>query len=90
MKKSSLICLLSTAMTIKETMAIYGMDIGDKVYNNWSCLKQNGIDFAIPRAWHSYGAFDTDIIDNVSGAKAAGLEYVDVYLFPCRSKSATD
>jgi hypothetical protein len=69
--KKSLACILAS-LTAQEVFATYGMDIGAPVYE-WQCLKNNGIDFAIPRAWHSYGAFDTDSIANVNGAHAAGI-----------------
>ena len=45
--------------------------------------------FAIPRAWHSGGTFDTNAIGNINNAHAAGIPNVDVYMFPCRSKSAS-
>ena len=48
------------------------------------------MNFAIPRAYKSYGAFDSNAINNVNNARAAGIPYVDVYMFPCRGKSASD
>jgi hypothetical protein len=38
----------------------------------------------------SYGAFDSHGLQNVKNARAAGIPYVDVYMFPCRGKSAAD
>lgn len=46
--------------------------------------------FAIPRAWCSYGAMDWNGVDNVNNARAGGIPYVDVYMFPCRGKDAAD
>ena len=45
--------------------------------------------FAIPRAYKSYGAFDSNAVTNIKNARAAGIPYVDVYMFPCRGKSAS-
>ena len=52
------------------------------------CWKTNGMTFVIPRAYMSYGAFDTNGRTNVANARAAGIPYVDIYMFPCRGKSA--
>ena len=57
--------------------------------SNWQCIKQAGYSFAIPRAWKSYGAFDSNALANVRNARAAGIPYVDVYMFPCRGQSAS-
>jgi len=58
--------------------------------DQWKCLKADGIEFAIVRAWLSYGAPDTEAKHTVANAHEAGIEYVDVYLFPCRGKSAAE
>jgi len=44
--------------------------------------------FAIPRAWCSYGAMDANANANIKNARAAGIQYVDAYMFPCRGKDA--
>ena len=66
-----------------------GIDIS-RLYNQsvYECFKKDGFSFAIPRAFHSYGAVDANAIQNLKNAKAAGLS-TDVYLFPCKGKSAT-
>ena len=46
--------------------------------------------FAIARAWRSSGAMDVNAVQNIKNARAAGIPNVDVYLFPCRGKSAAD
>jgi len=58
--------------------------------DQWKCLKADGIEFAVVRAWHSYGGPDTAAPRTVQSAWDGGLHDVDVYLFPCRSKSASD
>ncbi len=54
------------------------------------CWKNNGISFAIPRAYCSFGGPDANGPTNVAHARAAGIPYVDIYMFPCRGKSATN
>ena len=46
--------------------------------------------FAIARAWRSSGTMDPNAVQNINNARAAGIPNVDVYLFPCRAKSAAD
>lgn len=70
------------------TFATTGVDLST-VCGAMSCLKGDGIDFTIPRAWYSYGAFDSSSITNLNYAWNADIPYNDVYLFPCRGKSAS-
>eukprot|EP01084_Bolivina_argentea_P027494 51105_1 len=68
--------------------ATEGVDLST-ASNEWSCLHStDGFDFSICRAWKSYGAFDSTSITNLNNAAKAGVPYNDVYLFPCRGKSA--
>jgi hypothetical protein len=53
-------------------------------------MKSHGVEFSIVRAWHSYGAFDTNAVPSIQKARQAGIPNVDVYLFPCRGKPAAD
>ena len=57
---------------------------------DFSCIKNAGYDFAIQRSWHSFGGMDTAAVPNIKKAREAGIKYVDVYMFPCRAKSASD
>uniref|UniRef100_A0A8R1HKF2 Lysozyme n=1 Tax=Caenorhabditis japonica TaxID=281687 RepID=A0A8R1HKF2_CAEJA len=47
------------------------------------CLRNNGISFVIPRIFTSLGTIDQTGINNVKNAHAAGISYIDGYLFPC-------
>ena len=78
-----LVCLLSFTTNAKQ-----GVDVSTLV-TNWSCLKNAGYSFAVARAWQSFGAFDQNVLANIRNAKAAGITNVDVYMFPCRGKSAS-
>jgi len=49
------------------------------------CLKTNGFDFAVIRAWQSTGRADPACAGSAAAAWAGGLAHVDVYMFPCYS-----
>lgn len=84
----ALSALVMTAL-FAATQATQGVDVSQLV-SNWSCLKSAGYNFAIPRAWKSYGAFDSNAPTNIHNARAAGIQFVDVYMFPCRDQSPTN
>lgn len=52
-------------------------------HDDFKCFKDAGYQFAITRAYRSYGAVDLDGLHNLELAKAAGL-IGDVYFFPCK------
>jgi hypothetical protein len=58
------------------------------VFNNFTCLAQQGYYHTIVRAYHSYGAIDLDAPSLIQQSNKAGLS-TDVYMFPCRGKNAT-
>jgi hypothetical protein len=75
--------------------AAAGQTLGVDLWNDslspdaWQCLVQKAeVEWAIVRAQHSTGAFDGNATVNLAHARAAGVRAVDVYMFPCRSKSA--
>lgn len=76
------------ATLFAASQATKGVDVSTLV-NNWSCLKSAGYNFAIPRAYCSFGGMDHNAVANINNARNAGIQYVDVYMFPCRGKSAT-
>lgn len=83
----SLLGVLAILALLQFGWAALGVDISGK-FNNFTCLKESGRDLAIIRAYHSYGAIDTDAPNNIRQSNLAGL-LTDVYLFPCRGKNAT-
>ena len=87
MNKKILALFLIVSLVAYETQATKGVDISQS-FNNFSCLKSNGVNFVITRAWKSYGAYDSIAIGNINNARSAGIPYVDVYMFPCRGQSA--
>lgn len=78
---------VALAVVLVAVFAIEGVDVS-QVCNNFSCLKADGIDFMMARCWTSYGAYDSAGMTNVRNAQNAGITYRDLYMFPCRGKSA--
>ena len=85
--------LLSSALVLAS--AKLGADFGRDWANNFQpsdlqCLKSTGIEFLIIRSWQKYGAMDVHAIESLRNANAAGFEFVDTYLFPCRTMDPRD
>jgi hypothetical protein len=76
------------SLAFQSAQAHLGVDVSTRV-GDWGCFKKAGYDFAIPRAWLSFGAPDPNANYNIAKAHEAGISKVDVYMFPCRGKSAT-
>ena len=88
--RTAAVTLATVALCITSTLATRGVDYSTpQSVATHQCWKNNGMNFAIPRAYKSYGAFDSNAIANVNNAHAAGIPYVDIYMFPCRGKSAS-
>jgi len=49
----------------------------------WSCLKGSGNTFAVVRVYRSSGSVDPAAAATIKNARAAGIAYVDGYIFPC-------
>ncbi len=77
-----LVTILAGLVSGAKVVDLYG------VFNNFSCLVQQGYYHSIIRAYHSYGAIDTDAPSLIQQSNRAGLS-TDVYMFPCRGKNAT-
>lgn len=76
-------------VSIPYAECVLGVDVSQLFSTStYQCMKSNGYSFAIIRAYRSYGALDPDAKQGLTNAKNAGL-ITDVYLFPCRGKSAT-
>ena len=70
-----------------------GVDLSTSTSKSaFSCLKGESYEFVIVRGYRSYGEPDPEANSNIYNAKAAGFDYVDVYMFPCPkcSKSASE
>ncbi|CAF2849884.1 unnamed protein product [Rotaria sp. Silwood2] len=77
------IILISIVPTILATL---GVDVTQSVsQEQFECLKENGYKFVIVRAYRSVGVIDLNSAQTIKNARAAGLNNVDAYLFPCFS-----
>ncbi len=91
MKIHSIAISLIIARLSNIVSSTLGVDYADAFsLSDLQCLKSHGVNFANIRAWHSYGAFDTNSIQQIKNARTAGISSVDVYLFPCKGKPAVD
>ena len=90
MKNYILIATL-LSLCLSPAVAVVGVDVSSLVStSSWECLKQSGFEFSIVRAWLSFGAMESYAVQNINNAKAGGIQYVDVYMFPCGGKSASN
>ena len=64
------------------SLGLSGVDVSSAV-DAFTCLRSSGYDFAITRGYQSFGQVDPTAKQNIANAKGAGIQYVDVYLFPC-------
>jgi hypothetical protein len=72
------------AAIVVPTLANIGGDIATSVtQSQFECAVNYGWRFVIVRSYHSYGAPDTNAPIALAAAKAAGIQYRDVYHFPC-------
>jgi len=74
------------------TGAIKGIDVSTLVSSSrLKCLKEEGYNFLIVRAYRSIGKPDSNVVHTVANARQAGFKHIDVYMFPCPqcSKSAS-
>ena len=66
-----------------------GVDVSQLFQESaYQCMKNAGYHYVIIRGYCSPGSPDHNAPQGLKNAKAAGLE-TDIYMFPCRGKSAT-
>jgi hypothetical protein len=87
MKKLFALCILLILFTL--TKSELGIDVSTlQTAEVYECMKNLGFTFAIPRAYHSYGAIDLNAVPGLNNARSVGLK-TDIYMFPCRGKNAS-
>jgi len=60
-----------------------GIDLSDPCSpTGFACLKKAGYQYAVIRGWRSSGTWDPDAPTNINNALNAGMNPVDVYMFP--------
>lgn len=86
MNKLALLAVLTLCCSVYCNL---GLDLAGAFTNaNFQCIKNAGYTFVILRGYRSPGAIDTNAVQSLTNAKAVGLA-TDIYMFPCRGKSAT-
>lgn len=86
--KSLFIIGLVLLVTVPQVSAVLGVDVSQLFSTStYQCMKSNGYEFAIIRGYCSYGGVDHNAVQGLRNAKAAGM-ITDIYMFPCRGKSA--
>jgi GH25 family lysozyme M1 (1,4-beta-N-acetylmuramidase) len=74
---------------IIPSLCVLGVDVSQLFSTaTYQCIKNSGYTFASIRGYCSYGGVDANIVSNLNNARAAGL-ITDIYMFPCRGKSAS-
>lgn len=82
--KGILALLAVLAFAAVPTQATLGVDVAyNYPLSSWSCLKNNGYQFAIIRCYQSLGHVDANCASSVEKAWNAGFKNVDLYVFPC-------
>jgi len=67
-----------------ESSMQFGVDVSTLgSASTWSCVKNQGYHRAIPRCYQSNGVVDPNCKSNINNAHSAGMQTVDVYMFPC-------
>jgi len=81
--------LLFASLYIFSTFAINGIDIntgeGPFSLDTWKCVKNSGYDFAIIQIWRGGYQLGKHFTTEWTNAKAAGIKYVDAYIFACNN-----
>lgn len=81
---------VAAAALLPGAFATNGMDIvGPIDAGTAQCYVQSGMEFAIIRGWHSYGAFDAGVVSAAANLWAQGIAHLDTYLFPVSAKRET-
>ena len=74
---------------VTSTLSILGVDVSSTPpIDALKCLRDEGRTFIIGRAWKSYGAFDSNVLQTIKNSEAAGFSQseIGVYMFPCFSQ----
>lgn len=79
-------CMLLLLLTI--ALCSFGVDMSTlTTLENLKCMRsQYKTNFLVMRAYRSYGAIDPNAKAMVKLALDAGIDFVDVYFFPCPTK----
>lgn len=76
------------ASVFPSAQAVTGVDVSQAIsVSEWQCLMSPGgqgpVEFAVARVYQSGGRVDPNGAQTIKNARAAGIKYVDGYIFPC-------
>lgn len=76
--------LTESSFESSSTSDYFGVDVSTPVTpDDATCFRnKENISFAVARAWHSYGAYDNNVVGTALAFNNAGIKF-DVYMFPC-------
>lgn len=78
------LCMVFILQSLSPSEARQGVDVSELASTEiFSCLKQKDYDFAIVRAYRSIGQPDMNAPATIQNARAANVDVVGVYMFPC-------
>ena len=79
--------LVVVVLAVLGAVAAYsGVDLSQPCSSSaFSCMKDNGVSFAVVRVYQSYGVVDPNGVATINAAWAGGMSHVDGYIFPCFS-----
>jgi len=81
------VLIIATILFAEASAISYGVDLCEQYpVSTWTCFKNNGYTFAIPRGFDEYGNPCDTGPTNVKNAWAAGISFVDVYFLFCPTK----
>ena len=84
-----LLSLVVIALALSNAAAFDGGDISEYYSSGtFACCKNNGWGFVSVRSYCSFGGVDPNAPRTLAQAKAGGIEYRDIYHFPCASVDA--
>lgn len=81
--------ILIVIQLAQHSFCALGVDVSQLFsHENYTCMKNSGISFAVVRGYCSFGGIDTHAVQSLRNVQSAGLA-TDIYMFPCRGKNAT-
>jgi|JI9StandDraft_2_1071091.scaffolds.fasta_scaffold189818_2 GH25 family lysozyme M1 (1,4-beta-N-acetylmuramidase) len=81
--------ILLLLVLLAPILCTLGVDVSQHfATSTYQCIKNAGYHFISIRGFCSNGVVDSNIVSNLNNARAAGFT-PDIYMFPCRGKSAT-
>lgn len=85
----SFLTIFLAVLLLNQGNCNLGLDLaGSFSVANFQCIKNAGYSYVIIRGFRSTGVLDPAATQSLTNAKSAGLA-TDMYMFPCRGKSAT-